>query len=235
MKLDELKPLAQELGAATPGCVWRDENDLVLWDGPENADVVIQGINPGPWEMVYGRPFSTIPSSERFYTQTAGEVLDHLLAYVAKKHDEPRLLRENVFVTNACKVMFTSDGTWKDPRENKYHGNVAPTAKSIADQWKPLFVHEMEIVKPKVVVVMGKFPLLQHQSKVNNVSTMRITDMVGTTIAPNKTDRPYYIAPSIHPATLLHRRSEGQQAMNETKQQLISVMEAVVRVLQLTK
>src|SRR5690348_11496441 len=80
----------EEAREAAMGCrrcpLWRDATQTVFGEGPENADVIFVGEQPGDQEDLAGKPF----------VGPAGKVFDSIL-------DDAAIDRRKVYVTNAVK------------------------------------------------------------------------------------------------------------------------------------
>ena len=102
----------------------------VFGEGPEGADLVLMGEQPGDQEDRAGRPF----------VGPAGRVLDRAL-------EEAGIDRSRVYVTNAVKHF-----KWKPQGKVRLHQK--PNAKEIAAcrQW---WMQELAMVKPKVLCCLG--------------------------------------------------------------------------------
>ncbi len=123
-----------ELRALAKGCrrcpLWRDATQTVFGEGPENADVVFVGEQPGDQEDIAGKPF----------VGPAGKVFDSIL-------DEAAIDRSKVYVTNAVKHFKF------EPR-GKRRIHSKPNAGEIqACRW--WLDKELDLIKPNLVVALG--------------------------------------------------------------------------------
>jgi uracil-DNA glycosylase len=102
----------------------------VFGEGPENAELMLMGEQPGDQEDKAGHPF----------VGPAGRILDRALV-------EAKIDRERVYVTNAVKHF-----KWKPQGKVRLHQK--PNAKEIAAcrQW---WTQELAVVKPKVLCCLG--------------------------------------------------------------------------------
>jgi uracil-DNA glycosylase family protein len=102
----------------------------VFGEGPEDADLMLMGEQPGDQEDKAGHPF----------VGPAGRVLDRALV-------EAEIDRERVYVTNAVKHF-----KWKPQGKVRLHQK--PNAKEIGAcrQW---WTQELAVVKPKVLCCLG--------------------------------------------------------------------------------
>ncbi len=102
----------------------------VFGEGPEDADLMLMGEQPGDQEDKAGHPF----------VGPAGRILDRALV-------EAEIERDRVYVTNAVKHF-----KWKPQGKVRLHQK--PNAKEIAAcrQW---WTQELAVVKPKVLCCLG--------------------------------------------------------------------------------
>jgi uracil-DNA glycosylase len=131
--LDEATSIAGLRGAAK-GCrrcpLWRDATQTVFGEGPENADVVFVGEQPGDQEDLAGKPF----------VGPAGRVLDEVL-------HEAGVDRLKVYVTNAVKHFKF------EPR-GKRRIHSKPNAGEVqACRW--WLDRELGLLKPRLTVALG--------------------------------------------------------------------------------
>jgi uracil-DNA glycosylase len=114
------------------GCdLYRDATQVVVGDGPRGADVMVVGEQPGDKEDRAGEPF----------VGPAGQLLDRALA-------EAGLEPASVFRTNAVK-HFRFAGTRGKQRIHK-----SPSRWQVA-ACEPWLLAELEVVRPRVVVLLG--------------------------------------------------------------------------------
>lgn len=123
-----------ELRAEAKGCrrcpLWRDATQTVFGEGPENADVIFVGEQPGDQEDLAGMPF----------VGPAGKVFDSIL-------DDAAIDRHKVYVTNAVKHFKF------EPR-GKRRIHSKPNAGEIqACRW--WLDKELDLIKPNLVVALG--------------------------------------------------------------------------------
>ena len=102
----------------------------VFGEGPEDADLMLMGEQPGDEEDKTGHPF----------VGPAGRILDRALV-------DAGIDRDNVYITNAVKHF-----KWKPQGKVRLHQK--PNAKEIAAcrQW---WTQELAVVKPKVLCCLG--------------------------------------------------------------------------------
>jgi len=123
-----------ELRAFAKGChrcpLWRDATQTVFGEGPENADVIFVGEQPGDQEDLAGKPF----------VGPAGKVFDSILG-------EAEIDRRKAYVTNAVKHFKF------EPR-GKRRIHSKPNAGEIqACRW--WLDKELDLIKPNLVVALG--------------------------------------------------------------------------------
>jgi uracil-DNA glycosylase len=124
----------EALRRAAAGCracpLWETGTQTVFGDGPERAEVVMVGEQPGDKEDLEGEPF----------VGPAGRVLDRALREVG-------IDRDLVYVTNAVKHF-----KWVPRGKRRIH--QAPNAAEMA-ACRPWLLAELEAVRPKVLVALG--------------------------------------------------------------------------------
>ncbi|RUU51361.1 UdgX family uracil-DNA binding protein [Mesorhizobium sp. M2C.T.Ca.TU.002.02.1.1] len=123
-----------ELREEAKGCrrcpLWRDATQTVFGEGPEDADVIFVGEQPGDQEDLAGKPF----------VGPAGRIFDSIL-------DDAKIDRRKVYVTNAVKHFKF------EPR-GKRRIHSKPNAGEIqACRW--WLDKELDLVKPNLVVALG--------------------------------------------------------------------------------
>ena len=121
----------RESARSCKGCdLYKNATQTVFGEGPQKADVIFVGEQPGDQEDRQGRPF----------VGPAGRLLDKALAVA-------RISREQVYVTNAVKHF---KWIWRGKR--RLHQK--PVARQVM-ACKPWLEAEFEVLKPKIVVCMG--------------------------------------------------------------------------------
>jgi DNA polymerase len=116
--LQASEPLVEGATQAVPG------------EGPEDAEIVLVGEQPGDQEDLQGRPF----------VGPAGKLLDRALG-------DAGLDRREVYLTNAVKhFKFEQRG------HRRIHGK--PTAGEVK-YYRPWLEKELELIRPKLVVALG--------------------------------------------------------------------------------
>ncbi|MEW6634070.1 MAG: UdgX family uracil-DNA binding protein [Pseudomonadota bacterium] len=123
-----------ELREAAKGChrcpLWHDATQTVFGEGPENADVIFVGEQPGDQEDLAGKPF----------VGPAGRVFDGIL-------DEAEIDRRKVYVTNAVK-HFKFEPRGKRRIHSKPNAGEIQTCRWWLDK-------ELDLIKPRLVVALG--------------------------------------------------------------------------------
>lgn len=132
-KVEEIQSLA-DARAAVQDCrrcpLYEHATQAVFGEGPEQADVMFVGEQPGDQEDLQGRPF----------IGPAGQVLDDVIKKVG-------IDRSRVYVTNAVK-HFKFEPRGKRRIHQRPNGGEVQACKF----WLNL---EMSLVRPKVVVALG--------------------------------------------------------------------------------
>ena len=125
-----LKTLREEAANCRACPLWKDATQTVFGEGPQHAQVMLVGEQPGDKEDLAGKPF----------VGPAGLVLDRGL-------QEAGIDRKKVYVTNAVKhFKFVPRG--------KIRLHQKPTTPEIkaCRQW---YERELASIKPALVVAMG--------------------------------------------------------------------------------
>lgn len=121
----------REAARSCEGCdLYKTATQTVFGEGPPTADVVFVGEQPGDQEDQQGRPF----------VGPAGRLLEKVLA-------DARILREQVYVTNAVKHF-------KWIRRGKRRLHQKPAIRQVT-ACRPWLEAELEVIRPKIVVCLG--------------------------------------------------------------------------------
>jgi len=141
-----------ELRNAAKSCrrcpLWRDATQTVFGEGPEKADIVFVGEQPGDQEDISGKPF----------VGPAGKVFDAVL-------DEAGVDRQKTYVTNAVKHFKF------EPR-GKRRIHSKPNAGEIqACRW--WLDKELALTKPRLVVALGATAAQSLLGKAIQITKMR--------------------------------------------------------------
>jgi uracil-DNA glycosylase len=125
-----LKTLREEARHCRACHLWKDATQTVFGEGPQDAQVMLVGEQPGDKEDLAGKPF----------VGPAGLMLDRAL-------EEAGIDRKKVYVTNAVKHF-------KFIRRGKIRLHQKPTTPEIkaCRQW---YERELAAIKPELVVAMG--------------------------------------------------------------------------------
>jgi uracil-DNA glycosylase family protein len=125
-----LKTLREEAADCRACPLWKDATQTVFGEGPQHAQVMLVGEQPGDKEDLAGKPF----------VGPAGQMLDRAL-------EEAGIERSKVYVTNAVKhFKFLARG--------KFRLHQKPNTSEIraCRQW---YERELNSIKPVLVVAMG--------------------------------------------------------------------------------
>ncbi|ODT19273.1 MAG: uracil-DNA glycosylase [Mesorhizobium sp. SCN 65-12] len=142
-------PALRDMAKSCHRCpLWRDATQTVFGEGPENAEVLFVGEQPGDQEDLAGKPF----------VGPAGKVFDGIL-------EQAGIDRAKVYVTNAVKHFKF------EPR-GKRRIHSKPNAGEIqACRW--WLDKELDLVKPKLVVALGATAALSLLGKAVPITRLR--------------------------------------------------------------
>jgi uracil-DNA glycosylase len=193
--LDKLRDAAARCEACD---LYRTGTQTVFGEGLSQADVMFIGEQPGDQEDRAGQPF----------VGPAGRVLDEALQEVG-------IERENVYVTNVVKHF-----KWVAKGKRRIHSK--PNAREIR-ACLPWLRQELEVVKPKVIVLLGATAA---QALLG--ASFRVTQQRGKPIA--NTDFAPHLLATVHPASILRapddeaRAAEGEAFIQDLRvvKQLLS-------------
>ena len=128
------RPTLPSLRTAAAGCracpLWERGTQTVFGEGPQLAEVMLIGEQPGNEEDLSGRPF----------VGPAGRLLDRVLAAAG-------IDRGSVYVTNAVKHF-----KWEPRGKRRIHQK--PSAGEVR-ACKPWLEAEIQVVRPRAVVCLG--------------------------------------------------------------------------------
>lgn len=125
--LDQLADAA----AGCQGCpLFEDADQVVFGTGPEDADIMLVGEQPGRREDRTGQPF----------VGPSGEALNQAL-------QETGIARDEVYLTNAVKHF-------KSRKVDGHRTGVKP-AKGEISACRPWLESEIEVVEPEIIVALG--------------------------------------------------------------------------------
>jgi DNA polymerase len=140
---------AREAAKACRRCpLWRDATQTVFGEGPERAEVVFVGEQPGDQEDIAGKPF----------VGPAGRVFDAIL-------DDAGIARQKTYVTNAVKHFKF------EPRGKRRIHSKPNVGEVRACNW--WLDHELTLLKPRLAVALGATAALGLLGKAVPVMKMR--------------------------------------------------------------
>jgi DNA polymerase len=175
MTLEELREEARGCRACP---LWQTGTQTVFGEGPEDAKLMLVGETPGDQEDKEGRPF----------VGPAGRVLDRAL-------EEAGIDRAEAYVTNAVKHF-----KWEARGKRRIHAK--PSWSEIM-ACRPWLERELEVVRPKVVVLLGATAAQSLLGK-----QFRVTKQRGEWI---ESDRAEYVTATIHPSAILRQRDDDSR------------------------
>jgi DNA polymerase len=127
---DSLKTLREEAAGCRACHLWKNATQTVFGEGPQNAQTMLVGEQPGDKEDLAGKPF----------VGPAGQMLDRAL-------EEAGIDRKKVYVTNAVKhFKFVPRG------KIRLHQKPNTPEIKACRQW---YERELKSIKPDLVVAMG--------------------------------------------------------------------------------
>jgi DNA polymerase len=127
---DDIEALRDEAADCRACPLWKDATQTVFGEGPQNAQIMLVGEQPGDKEDLAGKPF----------VGPAGQMLDRAL-------DEAGIDRTKVYVTNAVKhFKFVPRG------KIRLHQKPNTPEIKACRQW---YERERAAIKPALVVAMG--------------------------------------------------------------------------------
>ncbi len=127
---DEIETLCEEAADCRACPLWKGATQTVFGEGPQNAQIMLVGEQPGDKEDLAGKPF----------VGPAGLMLDRALK-------EAGIDRSKVYVTNAVKhFKFVPRG--------KIRLHQKPNTLEIR-ACRPWYERERDVIKPRLVVAMG--------------------------------------------------------------------------------
>jgi probable DNA metabolism protein len=126
----DIEALREEAAACRACHLWKDATQTVFGEGPQNAQVMMVGEQPGDKEDLAGKPF----------VGPAGQMLDRAL-------EEAGIDRKKVYITNAVKhFKFVARG------KIRLHQKPNTPEIKACRQW---YERELASIKPDLVVAMG--------------------------------------------------------------------------------
>jgi DNA polymerase len=125
-----LKILREEASRCRACHLWKNATQTVFGEGPQHAQIILVGEQPGDKEDIAGKPF----------VGPAGQILDRAL-------EEAGIDRKKVYVTNAVKhFKFVPRG------KIRLHQKPNTSEIRACRQW---YERELASIKPALVVAMG--------------------------------------------------------------------------------
>src|SRR6266404_1077215 len=125
-----LKILREEASRCRACHLWKNATQTVFGEGPQHAQIMLVGEQPGDKEDIAGKPF----------VGPAGQILDRAL-------EEAGIERPKVYVTNAVKhFKFVPRG------KIRLHQKPNTSEIKACRQW---YERELAAIKPDLVVAMG--------------------------------------------------------------------------------
>lgn len=126
----DIEALRDEAAGCRACPLWKDATQTVFGEGPQAAEIMLVGEQPGDKEDLAGKPF----------VGPAGQMLDRAL-------DETGIDRSKVYVTNAVKhFKFVPRG------KIRLHQKPNTSEIKTCRQW---YERERAAIKPALVVAMG--------------------------------------------------------------------------------
>jgi DNA polymerase len=179
--LEKLREAAYRCAACD---LYRTGTQTVFGEGPRQAQVMFIGEQPGDYEDREGHPF----------VGPAGRVLDEALAEVG-------IDRSLVYVTNVVKHF-----KWVARGKRRIHSK--PNAREIR-ACRPWLESELEVVKPKVIVLLGATAAQALLGPKFRVTQERGKPLAGTGLAP-------FVVATVHPSSIL-RAPEAEDRAAERR------------------
>lgn len=153
---------------------------FVYADGLPQSNVIMIGEAPGKDEVKFGRPFAG----------KAGAILDEILAKTG-------IRREDIYITNTVKYRLATSGSRPGTFKNR---PVKPVEITYSLDW---LRHEIEIIKPKIILTLGNVPL-KAMSIMQNCAIMSVSACHGKAIGIQVGDMRTTLVPLYHPASQIY-------------------------------
>ncbi|HXH57656.1 UdgX family uracil-DNA binding protein [Iamia sp.] len=164
--------------------LWQDATATVFGEGPVPAEVMLVGEQPGDREDREARPF----------VGPAGQVLDRCLTEAGR-------CRDDIYVTNAVKHF-----KWEARGKRRIHQKPNRTEIEACGPW---LTSEIEIVRPRLVMLLGATAAQAHLG-----SSFRVSAERGR---PVESDLAEHVVTTVHPSSILRgpteRRAEGEREL----------------------
>ncbi len=166
----------REAAASCRACdLWQNATQTVFGEGDERAVIMLVGEQPGDQEDLAGKPF----------VGPAGRLLDRAL-------EEAGIDRRRVYVTNAVKHF-----RWT--RRGKRRLHEKPNAGQVR-ACRPWLEAEIEVVRPRLIVLMGATAAQAVMGPAFRVSKQRGTVLRSSFGIP--------VVPTVHPSSVLRATDE---------------------------
>jgi len=189
----------REAAASCRGCdLYSNATQTVFGEGPEHAEIMLVGETPGNREDMAGHPF----------VGPAGGLLSRALG-------EAGLDRTKAYVTNAVKHF-----TWGARGKKRLHAR--PSARE-SGACRPWLHREIELVKPRIIVLMGAMAAQSLMGNAFRVTKERGKLITGTEWAPA-------IVATVHPSSIL--RAPDDQTRREQYAAFVADLRLVARALE---
>jgi DNA polymerase len=184
-------PLLRAAAQKCRGCdLYQNATQAVFGEGPAHARVVLVGEQPGDQEDQKGHPF----------VGPAGQLLDSAL-------EQAGIDRAEVYVTNAVKHF-----KWAPAPTGKRRIHAKPTAGEVR-ACRPWLEHELGLLKPRVVVILGATAGQSLLGPSFRVGAMRGKPIHDAPFAP-------CVVATIHPSAVL--RAPDDEARDREFKALVS-------------
>ncbi len=185
----------REAAASCHGCdLWENATQTVFGEGAEHAVMMLVGEQPGDQEDVQGKPF----------VGPAGRLLDKAL-------EAAGIDRRRVYVTNAVKHF-----RWT--RRGKRRLHEKPNAGQVR-ACRPWLEAEIEVVRPRMIVLMGATAAQSLMGPAFRVSKQRgevLTSPVGIPVVA-----------TVHPSSIL--RAPDEAARDAALEEFVSDLMVAAR------
>ena len=155
---------------------------FVYADGKIDSKVVMIGEAPGKEEVRSGRPFAG----------KAGAILDEILTKTG-------IPREELYITNTVKYRLAANGSRPGTLKNR---PIKPDEILYSLDW---LKHELEIIKPRLIITLGNVPL-KAILLIKNCAIMSISACHGKAQSITLGDTNSCFVPLYHPASQIYNR-----------------------------
>lgn len=171
----------------------------VITGTPVLSPVILIGQAPGIHEAKVQKPFGW----------TAGKTLFRWFEETGV--DETRF-REQVFIASVCRCFPGKQVN----KQGKIGGDRVPSKTEIA-QCSPWMQREVELLKPRLVILVGKLAISQF------ITVNKLTHVIGTTHKAEIFGHPTDMIPLPHPsgASTWHRMEPGKTLLQDALQEIV--------------